>query len=240
MKVKIEVYKTAVELATSFANQILILVRDAENQKKRLNLMLSGGSTPAILFRKLAEIVPDNMNFSQIHFYWGDERCVPPNHSESNYGTAKSLLLDKIQIPDSNIHPLYLGEEMSIELKRNEEMLSQITSFDLIMLGLGEDGHTASVFPDNMLMFNLPTNCTSAIHPVTGQQRITVTPKFLIEKAKTIVLMVTGANKAEILVEIFTQSQESVEKYPAALLLSKRNDIRWLLDEDAVSLLKLR
>jgi 6-phosphogluconolactonase len=236
MKITRVVYTTAEELAESFADQILNLVRDAEKQKKSLNFMLSGGSTPALLFRKLAAKVTDPIDFSHTHFFWGDERCVLSNHPESNYGLAKSLFLDKIQIPDSNIHPMYHGGEMKTELELIELLFSQIPSFDIVMLGLGEDGHTASVFPDNMKMFDATTYCASSRHPVTGQIRLTVTPKLIIEKAKSIVFMVTGENKSGILAEIFSQSQESVKKYPAAMLQSKRRDIIWLLDEAAAAM----
>lgn len=237
MKINRVVYKTAEELAESFAKQILKQIQDAASNKQGMNIMLSGGSTPMLLFRKLSEIGAGRSDFKHVHFYWGDERCVAHNHPESNFGLAKSHLLDKLHIPEANIHPMYMENKMYIELDRNEHELSQIPSIDLVLLGLGEDGHTASIFPDNMRMFEATTYCVSAIHPVSGQIRLTVTPKFLIEKAKSIVFMVTGANKAGILAEIFSQSQESIKKYPAAMLQSKRKDTIWLLDEAAASII---
>ncbi|NOU46070.1 MAG: 6-phosphogluconolactonase [Bacteroidales bacterium] len=235
MKVNKVFYKTADELAVSFATQILNQIHEAATKKNRLNIMLSGGSTPALLFRKLAEMGAGNYDFKQVHFYWGDERCVPHNHPESNFGVASSQFLLKIQIPEANIHPMYMENEMYIELDRNEHELSQIQSFDLVLLGLGDDGHTASIFPDNMVLFDSERFCALTNHPVSGQKRLTVTPRFLFEKAKSIVFMVTGASKAGIISEIFSGSQESIKKYPAAMLLSKRNDISWLLDESAAA-----
>jgi 6-phosphogluconolactonase len=235
MKVNRVIYKTADELATSFTKQILKQIHDATAQKHRLNIMLSGGSTPALLFRKLAEIASTGVDWTYVHLYLGDERCVPHDHPESNFGLTKSLLLDKVPIPAQNIHPLYLQGDLLVELERNEKELAVVPSFDLVLLGLGDDGHTASIFPDNMGLFDSASYCASAVHPVSGQGRLTVTPKFLLEKAKSIVFMVTGANKAGIISEIFSGSQVSIKKYPAAMLLSKRNDITWLLDESAAA-----
>lgn len=235
MKVNRVIYKTADELATSFAKQILKQIQDAASNKQGMNIMLSGGSTPALLFSKLAEIASADIDWVYVHLYFGDERCVPHDHPESNFGLTKSLLLDKVPIPAQNIHPLYLQGDLLVELERNEKELVEVPSFDLVLLGLGDDGHTASIFPDNMVLFDSASYCTSAVHPVSGQKRLTVTPRFLLEKAKSIVFMVTGANKAGIIAEIFSGSQESIKKYPAAMLLNKRNDIRWLLDESAAS-----
>ena len=235
MKVNRVVYKTADELATSAARQILKLIQDAATHEKRLNIMLSGGSTPALLFRRLAEIASTGVDWTYVHLYLGDERCVPHDHPESNFGLTKNLLLDKVPILAQNIHPLYLQGELLVELERNEKELTEVPSFDLVLLGLGDDGHTASIFPDNMKLFDSATYCASAVHPTTGQGRLTVTPRFLLEKAKSIVFMVTGANKAGIIAEIFSGSPESIKIFPTAMLQSKRSDIVWLLDESAAS-----
>lgn len=233
MSDNVKVFESADALANEFTNEVLRLIVESSTKKERVNIMLSGGNTPAIFFRKLAEMSDKNTDFDFVHFFWGDERCVPHSDSESNYGVAKLLLFDKISISEVNIHPMFVGLNIEQELLRNENEISKIPVFDLVMLGMGDDGHTASIFPDNMKMFNEVSYCTSAFHPVTGQQRITVTPHFLIHKTQSIVFLVTGKNKAEILGKVFSGMEESVEKLPTAKIRDKCNNIKWLLDKDA-------
>lgn len=237
MSDNIEVFESADILASRFAAEVLKLVKKSSLIKIPCNIMLSGGSTPALLFTKLAEMSDKNTDFGFVHFFWGDERCVPFNDPESNYGMAKALFFDKISIPDANIHPMYTKSDIGAEVRRNEKLLAELPDFDLVMLGMGDDGHTASIFPDNMAMFDCVTYCSSAIHPVSGQRRITVTPRFLKEKTQSIVFLVTGANKANILSKVMSGSPDAISIYPTAKLRSTCNNIRWLLDESASSAL---
>ena len=129
------------------------------NQKKgNFSVALSGGSTPKIWFDYLAENHVEDIPWNRIHFYWGDERCVAPNDPESNYGITKSHLLDKLSIPDQNIHRIQ-GELDPIEAAKgyqNEiaQNLGGNPMFDLIILGMGDDGHTASIFPHEITLWD--------------------------------------------------------------------------------------
>ena len=162
---------------------------------------------------------------------------VPPQDPESNYGEVQKLLFDHIQIPAENIHRIRGEEPVESELKRFEQELSAVIPngvFDWIILGMGTDGHTASLFP-HQTDFNDPNLAVIAKHPETGQIRISKTAQ-LIEKAKRITYLVTGGSKAEILKEIQTTDAEKLP-YPAAKIQSKNGVTEWYLDKDAAKLL---
>ncbi|VEI58684.1 6-phosphogluconolactonase [Pasteurella multocida] len=207
-------------------------------ENRPVHISLSGGSTPKLLFKTLAQ-VPYNteIQWQNLHFWWGDDRMVLPNDPESNYGEVQKLLFDYIQIPTENIHRIRGEEPVETELKRFEQELSAVVPeqvFDWIILGMGTDGHTASLFP-HQTNFDAPNLAVIAKHPETGQIRISKTAK-LIEQAKRITYLVTGASKAEILKEIQTKPAESLP-YPAAKIKAKKGITEWYLDKDAAKLL---
>lgn len=203
-----------------------------------VHISLSGGSTPKLLFKTLAqEPYKSQIQWQNLHFWWGDDRMVSPQDPESNYGEVQKLLFDHIQIPAENIHRIRGEEPVESELKRFEQELSAVIPhgvFDWIILGMGTDGHTASLFP-HQTDFNDPNLAVIAKHPETGQIRISKTAK-LIEQAKRITYLVTGASKAEILKEIQTTQAENLP-YPAARIKAKNGVTEWYLDKDAAKLL---
>ena len=188
-----------------------------------VHISLSGGSTPKLLFKTLAQApYADQINWKNLHFWWGDDRMVSPTDPESNYGEVQKLLFDYIQIPAENIHRIRGENEPHLELKRFEEELSAVISdgvFDWIILGMGADGHTASLFP-HQTDFADENLAVIAKHPESGQLRISKTAK-LIEQAKRITYLVTGEGKAEILNKI--QAKNGVTE--------------WYLDKAAAKLL---
>lgn len=207
-------------------------------ENRPVHISLSGGSTPKLLFKTLAK-VPYNteIQWQNLHFWWGDDRMVLPTDPESNYGEVQKLLFDHIQIPKENIHRIRGEEPVEMELKRFEQELSAVVPeqvFDWIILGMGTDGHTASLFP-HQTNFDDPNLAVIAKHPETGQIRISKTAK-LIEQAKRVTYLVTGASKAEILKEIQTKPAESLP-YPAAKIKAKKGITEWYLDKDAAELL---
>ncbi|HDR1021471.1 TPA: 6-phosphogluconolactonase [Pasteurella multocida] len=207
-------------------------------ENRPVHISLSGGSTPKLLFKTLAQ-APYNteIQWQNLHFWWGDDRMVLPTDPESNYGEVQKLLFDHIQIPAENIHRIRGEEPVETELKRFEQELSAVVPeqvFDWIILGMGTDGHTASLFP-HQTNFDDPNLAVIAKHPETGQIRISKTAK-LIEQAKRITYLVTGASKAEILKEIQTTPAENLP-YPAAKIKAKNGVTEWYLDKDAAKLL---
>lgn len=207
-------------------------------QGKNIHISLSGGSTPKLLFKTLAQ-VPYNtqIQWQNLHFWWGDERMVEPTDPESNYGEVQHLLFDHINIPTENIHRIYGENDVERERERFENEIKENIpdqTFDWIILGMGEDGHTASLFP-HQTDFEDNHLAVIATHPDTKQVRISKTAK-LIEKAQRVTYLVTGKSKAEILQEI--QIKEANELvYPAAKIKARNGNTQWYLDRNAAELL---
>ncbi|AGO15738.1 6-phosphogluconolactonase [Glaesserella parasuis ZJ0906] len=203
-----------------------------------VHISLSGGSTPKLLFKTLAqEPYKSQIQWQNLHFWWGDDRMVPPQDPESNYGEVQKLLFDHIEISAENIHRIRGEEPVEQELAIFSQELTACVpngEFDWIILGMGTDGHTASLFP-HQTDFNDPNLAIIAKHPKTGQIRISKTAK-LIEQAKRVTYLVTGASKAEILKEIQTTPAENLP-YPAARIKAKNGVTEWYLDSDAARLL---
>ena len=203
-----------------------------------VHISLSGGSTPKLLFKTLAQAPYANeIQWQNLHFWWGDDRMVPPSDEQSNYGEVQKLLFEHINIPAENIHRIRGEENVETELARFSQELTACVpdlAFDWIILGMGNDGHTASLFP-HQTNFDDPNVAVIAKHPESGQIRISKTAK-LIEKAKRITYLVTGAAKAEILKEIEETPAESLS-YPAAKIQAQNGVTEWYLDKDAARLL---
>lgn len=203
-----------------------------------VHISLSGGSTPKLLFKTLAQAPYANeIQWQNLHFWWGDDRMVPPTDEQSNYGEVQKLLFDHINIPAENIHRIRGEENVETELARFSQELTACVpdlAFDWIILGMGNDGHTASLFP-HQTNFDDPNVAVIAKHPESGQIRISKTAK-LIEKAKRITYLVTGAAKAEILKEIEETPAERLP-YPAAKIQAQNGVTEWYLDKDAARLL---
>jgi 6-phosphogluconolactonase len=238
------IFPTALDLAERVALDLADKIRSAERDNSPIALALSGGNTPRLLFAVLAEKYHSSLNWSFVHFFWADERCVLPDNHGSNYGMTYRLLLEKIDIPMGNIHRMRGENDPGSEANRySEEILENIRLrnglpvFDIILLGMGEDGHTASIFPGNIESFNSTRICEQAIHPVSGQKRVSLTGK-VINNADEIIFLVTGKNKADIVHQIITR-KEAYLRYPAANIYSEHGKTTWLLDKEAGRYLEL-
>ncbi len=236
MNANIKIYNTPELLAESFA----VFLTKKVSEKERYNIALSGGSTPEIIFEVLAKNFSDKINWSKVHFFWGDERCVAPDSDESNYKMAKQTLFDKINISKDNIHRIRgeskpIGEAIrySDEILINLPVENNIPCFDLIMLGLGEDGHTASIFPDRPDLFQSKKICESVKHPLTHQDRITITGP-VINNARCAAFFVTGKNKSIIVKKIIKRLPES-NMLPASKVNLSNNNLQWYLDSASSS-----
>lgn len=238
-----KIFATPSDLGENFALELLSLIQQAEKKRTTLSISLSGGKTPKPLFSMLADRFSKTVNWSHVHFFWSDERCVPKEHPDSNYGLAYRFLIEKIEIPDSNIHRIRGEVNPYLEsIRYSREILDFTRSkdglpvFDLIILGLGEDGHTASIFPGSEGMFTSNKICDVAIHPGTSQKRITLTGR-VINNADLITFMVTGKSKAIIVEEILSGTPDS-QKYPAAHIIPGHGKLTWLLDREAAEFIK--
>jgi len=236
----IQEYKDNAAVAAAVALYLIDLVA---KKKSPVFIALSGGSTPKVLFTMLAnEQFKDQLDWSMVHVFWGDERCVPLDHTDSNYKMTFDALLSKIVIPEENIHRI-LGENDPSEeaIRYSKEIIrllpqkNDLPVFDLIMLGMGDDGHTLSIFPHEMELLESDKVCEVATHPTSGQKRITLTGT-MANNASTIAFLVTGINKAEKIQEI-TQQKRDWNKYPASYINPSSGTLIWFLDEAASSLI---
>lgn len=242
MKPTIKIFNNMDKLSLYFG-ELLKQQIDELSEGETFSMALSGGSTPKAVFSYLAEHFKKEISWEKVQLFWGDERCVPPGDKESNYRMAKESLLDQVPIPESNIFRIK-GEndphEEALDYKKvveqNVSMVEVMPVFDLFMLGMGDDGHTASVFPDHPELFRSDKLFEVALHPETGQQRITATGK-LINHARMIVFLVTGESKATVLANILNKTGDWV-RFPASMVHPHNGKLYWLLDKGAASKLE--
>jgi 6-phosphogluconolactonase len=238
----VKIFASPKELAEKIAEEMAGMIIESAKKQKLFNVALSGGSTPELLFTLLGENYAGSVPWQYVHLFWGDERCVPPDNIESNYGMTQSKLLSRIKIPSGNIHRIRGEEDPAMEAGRYSEELSAHTLkrdslplFDLVLLGLGEDGHTASIFPGQMELMESDKICAVAIHPVTKQKRITITGR-VINNAEQVVFLVTGKKKEEI-VEKIVKHKPSAKNFPASYIIPAYGRLSWFLDRDAGNML---
>ena len=236
---KIDISHNLDELSEKFARLLI-----AETSLKNLvSVALSGGSTPKSIFNYIAENYSTSINWGKIKFFWGDERCVPPNDPESNYLMTDKSLFSKIQIPSKNIFRIQGEDNPDKEAKRYSNVITNeigfknnIPNFDLMLLGLGEDGHTASIFPNQLELFSSNKICAAADHPVTKQKRITLTGKVINNSSK-IIFLVTGKSKSVIADKIINKKKD-YKNFPASFVNPVQGELIWMLDEPAAEMLK--
>ncbi len=234
----LKIYKDKNEVAEQFSAYFAELVED----KSVFHVALSGGSTPKIVFDVLASNYGDKIDWSKIHFYWGDERCVPPTDEQSNYKMTVEHLFSKIDAPEGNIHRV-LGEAEPVReamryanlLEINLDRVKGVPQFDLVILGMGDDGHTASIFPHEIELWDATDHCVVATHPDSGQKRVSINGK-VINTAKEVTFLVTGAGKAEK-VKAILEKTEGFETYPASLVNPASGKLVWFMDKDAAATL---
>lgn len=242
-KPEILVFSSPEELAGAVAKEFQKAAVAARGSGKIFSVALSGGTTPKILFDRLASPeFAETIPWEAAHLFWGDERCVPPGHLESNYGMTRQTLLEKIAIPEGNIHRIHGEAEPEQEVQRYAEEIREtlgtdgVPRFDWILLGLGTDGHTASLFPGGTLQEDRYGICGTALHPLTGQQRITLTLKTINEAAR-ISFLITGSSKAQMASRILQRPIHDHKEYPAGRMNPGRGRVEWYLDRAAAALI---
>lgn len=238
----ITISETPLLLAESFAAEFKNICEENILRNGQINIAISGGNTPKQLFEILAEKYKDKIDWNKVNIYWADERCVPPDNENSNFGMTNKFLFRKILIPVNNIHRIF-GENdpaaevvrYTEEIKNNLKQKNGIPKFDLMLLGIGDDGHTASIFPDQMKILNSENVCAVAVHPESGQKRITLTGS-VINNTDKIFFLATGIKKAEVVMRII-EKKNNFRKYPASHIHANNNYPFWYLDKEAASLL---
>ena len=231
----VRVYNDKQELVDSFTEEFINAVNLQVNSSESFFLALSGGNTPRLIYQKFSK-VENKQLWEKINLFWGDERFVPPENPESNYKMAFDAFISKVPIPQKQIYRIYGEGAPEKERVRYEEEIKKnvplsengIPRFDWIFLGLGTDGHIASLFPDTINFSNMNSLCIITEHPFTGQKRLSFTLP-LINNAKRISFIVTGEEKANVVNQILSGSPHCL-KYPAAHVKPNDGLIEWFLD----------
>ncbi len=233
----IKIVKSKDELADFFASFLVKQINETPGDQY-FSWVLSGGSTPKMIFEKIAICYKDLIDWKKVAIFWGDERCVGPEDAESNYKMARESLLDLVPVPSSNIFRIQ-GESVPADeagryadqFLKNVNTVHGFPRADLLMLGLGEDGHTASIFPSNIQLFSSNKLFETAEHPQTKQKRITATGK-IINHAKMVVVVATGENKSSVVARIVNKSN-GCDLLPASFIRPEHGEVLWLLDQEA-------
>lgn len=225
------------ELALAAAELFRDAALQAITAQGSFSAALSGGATPRRLFRRLGTSYRKTIVWDRVHLFWSDERCVPRDHEQSNFRLAYDELISCIWIPSENVHrikgelrPEEAAHYYEADMKKHFD--EDLPAFDLIMLGVGPDGHTASLFPGSEALrekqrLALPVFSNTALH-----WRVTLTLPVM-NNAQQIVFLVSGSSKAAIVREILGNKQRN--HYPASLVQPSHGSIIWLLDRDAAS-----
>ncbi len=233
---EVKKYQDKQAVAEAFSHYFAQVVAD----HPVFHVALSGGSTPKLIFDVLASEYGTKIDWSNIHFYWGDERCVPPSDEQSNYKMTVDHLFSKIAVPKENIHRVLgendpLGEAMRYAnlLEINLDRVAGVPQFDMVLLGMGDDGHTASIFPHEIQLWNSDDHCVVATHPDSGQKRVSINGA-VINTAKEVVFLVTGSAKEEK-VKTILNKESGFEVFPAALVAPSSGNLVWFMDAEAAA-----
>lgn len=231
------VWKNAEALSLAAAHYFVLACNNAIEKKGTFSVALSGGSTPKRLYEILA--MPEfcrNIDWKKVLVFWGDERFVPHTHEDSNYKMTKEALLDKIKIPKKNIFGVPVkGWPQDCAAKYEaaiKNVLGKNTAIDLTLLGMGDDGHTASLFPDTQIVEENKKLISEVWVESKQTWRISFTYP-LINRSKEIMFLIAGANKAPVVKKIFSNRKLKIQ-YPVQGVLPKKGSVIWLLDEAAM------
>ena len=236
---RIEVAEHADALNHCVAEQFVRLTTEAVEARGRCTVALSGGSTPKNVYQLLAApAFRARVRWGDIHFFWGDERHVPPDHPDSNYRMAVEAMLSKVPVPPANVHRVR-GELPDTErsAREYEETIracvagASLPRFDVIHLGIGTDGHTASLFPGSAALAERERLCVANWVEKFAGYRITLTLPIL-NAARAAIFIVTGAAKAPIIQQVL-RDRDATPPFPAQLIRPVDGECWWMLDQAA-------
>jgi 6-phosphogluconolactonase len=236
-RAEIRVAGSSADLVDQGANLIAEQARGAIAQNGRFSIALSGGSTPAPIYAKLAaEPFRSSIDWSKVSVYFGDERCVPPDSDQSNYRMARQSLLSHVPIPESNIHRMRGEDDPQTAAIAYGKLLKEHfgdSGLDLILLGMGPDGHTASLFPHTVALAETHHRCVANYVPQMLTWRVTMTAPF-INRAKIVTFIVQGVDKADRIQQVITGPRNE-QTLPSQLIVPNSGRLIWLLDVAAAS-----
>jgi 6-phosphogluconolactonase len=237
MKGTVLCYKSEEEWVDAACSQIIARLRSALAARRRATIMLAGGSTPTPVYRALVQ--SERIDWANVHFFWGDERPVPADHPESNFRMARETLLEPLGIPpdDPRVHrfrtegtPAEAAAVYEQNLRRFFDVpRGESPVFDVVLLGMGSDGHTASLFPNTEALEEQEHLAMANPVPALSSARLTVTYP-LLNAARAVLVLVRGEDKAERLREVLTGPQG---RYPVQAVAPTQGDLVWVVDGPA-------
>jgi 6-phosphogluconolactonase len=234
MTQNVDIYPNGQALISAALTTIVDRIQNAINERQSCTIALSGGSTPQPLYAALAQA---DLPWAQIQIFWGDERYVPATDPDSNYGMTKRVWLDLVPIPAANIYPIptHFDRPQQAATEYERQILAHfgleagsMPAFDIILLGMGDDGHTASLFPHTAALS--VTDRLITVGDKDGQPRITFTFP-LIDCARSTIFLVAGASKQPALAEIFAPTGDAAA-YPSRGI-RPQGELLWMLDAAA-------
>lgn len=240
MRPEIRIFSSLKAISRDAAEIFAAQAEKAIRERSHFLVALNGGSTPAGLLQLLGTEYRQKVDWRNVHIFWGDERCVPDSDPQSSYGQARDTFLRHVPMAETNIHPMR-GELSPVEAARDySATLKKFASppfawprFDLVYLGMGEDGHTASLFPGSPLDMAEPVVPVTAHYQGRPAERVTLTPP-VFNSARRVVFMAAGEKKAATLAEVLS-GRYNPELVPAQRIDPKDGKLIWLVDEDAAS-----
>jgi len=236
------------ELSHAAAGEFCRIGRDAVAARGRCAVVLSGGSTPRRLYELLALEYRTQLDWTCVEFFWGDERAVPPDHKASNFGMVRDALLEPLAISRDDVHRI-AGErtdldaaardyEADIALALGAPRDGQPPAFDVVLLGMGADGHTASLFPGSRAIDEVERWVVMQHGPPPGPDRVTMTPTIL-NAARHVLFLVAGSEKAEILARVL-EGPHDPRRLPAQAIQPASGTVTWFVDRAAAACLTHR
>jgi 6-phosphogluconolactonase len=237
----IAIYPDIDSLSQHAAQYVVRIASESIAARGRFTIALSGGTTPRKLYMLLgSEPYSSQINWQQVYIFWGDERCVAPDNPDSNYYMAQEVLFGKIPIPSLQVHRMpadqpdrdAASQAYTAEMQRAFGTRG-IPNFDLIQLGMGPEGHTASLFPHQASLHEAQRLVMPVSVPKPPPDRLTFTPP-LLNSARNILFLVAGSEKAEALQAVL-EGEYQPEEYPAQIVRPTNGEVVWMLDNAAAA-----
>jgi len=238
---ELRICRDAAGVARAVADLFLAVGQTAIQRRGAFHVALSGGNTPRAAFTLIGqEPARSALSWADVHVYWGDERCVPPNDEQSNYRMAQKTFLESVAVPPANVHrmrgeidPAEAAGEYAALLRHN---LGELPRFDLILLGLGNDGHTASLFPGTPPDTDNDRLVRAVYAESQDMWRITVTPKVL-NAGHVVAFAIEGTDKAAIFCAVYEEPLDPT-RYPAQIVNPPDGRLLWIADDAACGIIE--
>ncbi len=239
MQINLQIFENGTQTSYAVAELIKEKVK-ATPDGQFFNIAVSGGTTPRQLFELLGNEYETSIDWKKVRLFWVDERCVEPTDTESNFGMTYDAFLQKILVHGENIFRMRGEEIPEYEAERYRDLLLKnlparggFPVFELVLLGMGNDGHTASIFPNDLSLIDSELSVAVNVNPYTQQKRITLTGNT-INNAHQIVFMITGESKSQILNEII-HKKPTAKNYPAAHIGNQEGKVDFFIDKPSAS-----